>query len=185
MNIVEFLTQSAGRWSSMRTNHYFSDRQQEGGKSTLEIELLDATDPVIVQTCERYGVDPSTVACAVKTNWDGMMESEQGGKPGSTVLVAIANAENPREGQLLKQIGAGEKASSGRYRLNDEDELRMILESETMYAEERLWFESENVRLRHSTLKRPDGFSLASFCSEIRLGVVKPPADSAAAKAQA
>ncbi|HEY9702550.1 MAG TPA: phycobiliprotein lyase, partial [Allocoleopsis sp.] len=42
----------------------------------------------------------------------------------------------------------------------------------------RLWFASPNLRLRTSILKRFGGFSMASFCSEIRLGVTKPPAES-------
>ncbi len=185
MNIVEFFQQSAGRWSSMRTNHYFAERPQEGGRSTLEIELLDKSDPAVAQVCEQYGVDSNTVACAFRTNWDGVLETEKAGKPGSTVLVAIATLDNPKEGPLLKKIGVGESALSGRYRLNDEDELRLMLESETLYAEERIWYESENVRLRHSMLKRPDGFSLASFCSEVRLiSTPKSPAADAAAKAQ-
>jgi len=56
--------------------------------------------------------------------------------------------------------------------MGDDDALTLMGESETLYSEERLWFASPNLRLRTSTIKQLDGFSTASFCSEIRMGGV-------------
>jgi hypothetical protein len=53
-----------------------------------------------------------------------------------------------------------------------------------MYSEERLWFASPNLRLRTSILKRFGGFSMASFCSEIRMGGVQPQENASAAANQ-
>lgn len=182
MDIVEFFELSAGKWASMRTSHHFAMKQQEGGKTNLEIELLDKGDPAVVQLCEQYQVDPAEALCAVRATWDGTMEFEKIKKPGATVLVAIAS-DQPNQGQLLK-ASANKTPVTGRYQITEDDQVKLITESETMYAEERIWFESENVRLRHSTLKQADGFSLASFCSEIRLMAAKPPAQDATANAQ-
>ncbi len=175
MNIVEFFAQSAGKWSSLRTSHHLAFKQQEGGKSELQIELLDKTDPAVIQLCALYEIDPETALCGARVTWDGTMEWDEEKHEGSTVLVPIADPEKPNEGSLLREMGYAEKAPvAGRYEMGSNDELVLITEYETMYSKERLWFESPNVRLRHSILKRFGGFSMASFCSEVRMGGAKP-----------
>lgn len=183
MDIVEFFQQSAGKWSSMRTSHHLAFKQQEGGKSTLEIELLDASNPDVIKLCEMYQIDPSTALCGARVTWDGTMEWDQEKHAGSTVLVPIADGDDISEGKLLREMGYAEKAPvAGRYMMG-ENELTLITEYDTMYSKERLWFESPNVRLRHSILKRFGGFSMASFCSEVRMGGVKPEAQASEAAA--
>ncbi len=178
MDIVEFFKQSAGKWSSLRTSHNLAVKQQEGGRSDVVIEMLDKTDPDVVKLCELYKVDPSAALCGTRITWNGTMEWDQEKHTGSTVLVPLSNAENLHEGQLLRDTGDAERATSGRYVIKGE-ELTLTTESETLYAKERFWFESPNVRLRHSVLKRMGGFSMTSFCSDIRMGVVKPPEKTA------
>lgn len=180
MDIVEFFGLSAGRWSSMRTSHHLAFKQQEGGRSDIQIELLEKTHPEVISLCEMYSVDPALALCGARVTWDGTMEWDEEKHAGSTVLVPVADPENPQEGKLLRDMGYAEKAPvAGRY-IMDDDELTLITEYESMYSKERLWFESPNVRLRHSILKRFGGFSMASFCSEIRLGVTaKPEAEKA------
>lgn len=175
MDIVEFFEQSAGKWSSMRTSHHLAFKQQEGGKSTIEIELLDKTDPAVLALCQMYEVDPATALCGARVTWDGTMEWDEEKHSGSTVLVPIADPENPMQGKLLREMGYAEKAPvAGRYEMASNNELTLVTEYDTMYSKERLWFESPNVRLRHSILKRFGGFSMASFCSEVRMGGAKP-----------
>lgn len=186
MNIVEFFEQSSGKWSSLRTSHHLAFKQQEGGKSNIEIEMLDKTDPAVIQLCELYEVDPTLALCGARVTWDGTMEWDEEKHSGSTVLVPIADTQAPNEGQLLREMGYAEKAPvAGRYIMGSNDELTLITEYETMYSKERLWFESPNVRLRHSILKRFGGFSMASFCSEVRMGGAKPEAQAADAASSA
>ncbi len=180
MDIVEFFQQSAGKWSSMRTSHHLAFKQQEGGKSTIEIELLEKSDPAVIQLCQMYEVDPATAACGARVTWDGTMEWDEEKHAGSTVLVPIADPENPMQGKLLREMGYAEKAPvAGRYEIAENNELTLTTEYDTMYSKERLWFESPNVRLRHSILKRFGGFSMASFCSEVRMGGAKPDSQTA------
>jgi hypothetical protein len=104
--------------------------------------------------------------------WDEDKEQHSG----STVLVPIADPDKPNEGQLLREMGYAEKAPvAGRYIMGSDQALTLITDYETMYSEERLWFASPNLRLRTSILKRFGGFSMASLCSEIRLGVGQAP----------
>ena len=178
MDIVEFFQQSTGKWSSLRTSHNLAVKQQEGGRSDIVIEMLDQSDPEVTKLCELYKVDPTSALCGVRITWNGTMEWDQAKHSGSTVLVPLS-AATPNEGQLLRNIGYAEKSPvSGRYLMNGE-ELTLTTESESMSSKERFWFESPNVRLRHTVLKRSGGFSMTSFCSEIRMGVANPPEKAA------
>jgi len=141
--------------------------------------MLDKTDPSVIKLCEQYEMDPALALCGARVTWEGTMEWDEEKHAGSTVLVPIADAEKPNEGKLLREQGYAEKAPvAGRYVVGDDGALTLITEYETMYSEERLWFASPNLRLRTSILKRFGGFSMASFCSEIRMGVTKPQTES-------
>ncbi|MBM0742869.1 phycobiliprotein lyase [Phormidium sp. CLA17] len=175
MNIVEFFELSSGKWFSQRTSHHFNVEQSEAGKSDLVIEMVDKADPEVAQLCKQYSIDPALALCGARATWSGSME--QGGKKyaGSTMLVPVADPQKQNEGKLLRELSASEKSPvAGRYVVGSDEALTLITEDETMYAEERLWFASPNLRLRTSVLKRSGGFSMASFCSEIRMGVSKP-----------
>ncbi|MBF2003717.1 MAG: phycobiliprotein lyase [Synechococcales cyanobacterium M58_A2018_015] len=176
MDITEFFQQSSGKWFSQRTSHHLAFKQSEGGKSDLVIELLAKDDPAVIQLCQQYEVDPELALCGARVTWDGTMEWDEEKHAGSTVLVPVADPENVNQGKLLREMGYAEKAPvAGRYVMGSDDALTLITEYETMYSEERLWFASPNLRLRTSILKRFGGFSMASFCSEIRLGGLSAP----------
>ena len=175
MDIVEFFELSSGKWFSQRTSHHLAFKQSEAGKSELRIEVLPNSAPEVIKLCEQYEVDPNSALCGARVTWDGTMEWDEEKHAGSTVLVPIADPDKPNEGKLLREMGYAEKAPvAGRYVMGSDDALTLITEYETMYSEERLWFASPNLRLRTSILKRFGGFSMASFCSEIRMGVAKP-----------
>jgi hypothetical protein len=102
------------------------------------------------------------------------MDKEKEKHQGSTVLVPVPDSDKPNEGQLLREMGYAEKIPvAGRYIMGDDDTLTLITDYETMYSEERLSFASPNLRLRTSILKRAGEFSMASFASEIRMGVTQ------------
>lgn len=175
MDIVEFFQQSAGKWFSQRTSHHLAFKQSESGKSDIVIEALAKDAPEVIQLCQQYDLDPALALCGARVTWNGTMEWDEEKHAGSTVLVPIADPDKPNEGKLLRDQGYAEKASvAGRYVMGDDQALTLITEYETMYSEERLWFASPNLRLRTSILKRFGGFSMASFCSEIRMGGTQP-----------
>lgn len=185
MDIKEFFEQSSGRWFSQRTSHHLAFKQAENGKSNLTIEMIAADAPEVVQLCQQYEVDPASAICGARVTWDGTMDWDEEKHQGSTVLVAVADPDKPNEGKLLREMGYAEKAPvAGRYIMGDDQALTLITDYETMYSEERLWFASPNLRLRTSILKRFGGFSMASLCSEIRMGVTQPPKESQDAAAK-
>lgn len=172
MDIVEFFQLSNGKWFSQRSN--LAAESPSSGRSELYIEALGATDPAVIQLCEQNHVDPSQALCGIRIRWDGSIEQEREKYSGSTVLVPISSSDQANEGPLLRDSNSTEKASS-RYIMGTDDALTLITESDTLYAEERVWFASPNLRLRTRILRQPNGVNMASFCSEIRMGVTKPP----------
>jgi len=177
MNITEFFQQSAGKWVSQRTSHHPAFKQPEGGKSDFYIEALSSDDPAVVQLCQEHGVDAALAVGGVRTRWDGVMEQNKGKRVGTALLVAIADSADStgaNQGKLLRPKTEAGQTVVGRYVIGADDALTLIAESETLYAEERLWFASPNLRLRTSTIKQAGGFSTASFCSEIRMGGSPP-----------
>lgn len=186
MDIKEFFEQSAGKWFSQRTSHHLAFKQAEHGKLNIVVEMLPADAPDVVKLCQQYNVEPQNALCGARVTWNGTMEWDQDKEKqeGTTVLVPVPDPDKPNEGKLLREMGYAEKAPvAGRYIMGDDDALTLITDYETMYSEERLWFASPNLRLRSSILKRFGGFSMASFSSEIRMGVTqqpKPAEDTAA-----
>jgi len=178
MDIVEFFQLSSGKWFSQRTSHILDRKQSAVGKSDLLIDTLSQTDPDVITLCERYDISPTLVLCGIRATSTGTIEGITKKQVGSTILVAIADPAMPNQGKLLQTMSAPEPIPAvGHYSLGDDEALTLTIESPTIYLEERLWFASPNLRLRTSTLKQSGGFSMASFCSEIRMGVTAPPAN--------
>ena len=176
MNIEEFFELSAGKWFSHRTNHHLAFKQSEDGKSDIIMEILAADHPEVIKLCQQYEIDPSTASCGARVTWNDLMQRDKK-HSGSTVLALIPDADNPKEGKLLREMTSGEKAPiAGRYQMGSDDALTLTTEDETMSSEERLWFASPNLRMRVSVVKRLGGFSMSSFTSEIRMGGTPPSA---------
>lgn len=186
MNITEFFEQSAGKWFSQRTSHDLKTVGSISGKSDLWVDLLPIADPAIAQLCAQAKVDPAQVTLGVRIRWEGEIAKEVKKQTGSTVFVIVANPDQADEGRLIRKDGMpGGAIAHSRYSLGSDEVLTLITEDEALAAEERIWFASPSLRFRTSTVKHADGFSMASFCSEIRMGSPKPAPDSQQAAAQA
>jgi hypothetical protein len=182
MNIEEFFELSAGKWFSHRTSHNLVLNKSEHGKSEIITEMLAADHPEVAKLCQKYDIDPKLASCGARVTWNGKMESHEEKHTGSTVLVTVPNEDNPNEGKLLREMGLGEKATvASSYKIGSDEAVTLVTEYETMWAEERLWFASPNLRMRVSVLKRLGSFSMGSFTSEIRMGGTPPAKASEAA----
>ncbi|NES04782.1 MAG: phycobiliprotein lyase [Okeania sp. SIO2F4] len=170
MDIIEFFKLSAGEWFSQRTIHNLVSGELQAGKSEVNFEILEKTDPALIKLCEKNQVDSSaTELIGVKISWNGTTNKEQVKDAGSTMLILMPNSDDPNQGKLLQDRGnANSNQFNGRYIMGSDDVLTLITESEGLYAEERFWYLIPNLRLRTSVVKKPLGFTLASFCSEIR-----------------
>ena len=165
MDVSEFFELSAGKWFSQRTVHNLKSGELQAGKSDLKIEILTASDAAVVKLCQQHSINPaSTGLKGVRISWDGTADRAAAKQIGSTILAIVPDRENPSEGQVLQANG------NTRYVMGGDDVLTLITESDTIHAEERLWYLMPNLRLRTSVVKQANGTEQASFCSEIRMG---------------
>jgi hypothetical protein len=172
MDVMDFFRLSAGQWNSQRTTHHLPFRRAELGGSTIAVEDLAADDPRVAEICRLHEVDPSLAVGGAYVTWQGAMawDKEDENHEGSTVFALVPDADDPSQGQLLRERGYAEIVPViGRYELDGEGGLLLITEYETMSSVERFWFANPNLRLRTSVVKRFGGFSTASFCAESRL----------------
>jgi hypothetical protein len=169
MDIVGFFQQSAGKWSSIKSNHHVDTTQQQSGRSTIEMTLLPLDDASVTKLCS-----PGAPLAAAQVKWEGTMEGNPKTDTNNSLLVAIGS---PTQGELLRTIGNfGTPAPIGQYSFGDGGEFMLVVEHPAGVTTERVWFESENVRLRHTKIQNPDGTHVVAFCSEVRILPPKPAA---------
>jgi CpeS-like protein len=167
MDIVAFFQQSAGRWSSIKSNHHVDTTQQQSGRSTIEMAPIASNDPAVLELCQKQGQDPSAVISAASLKWEGTMEGTTKQETNTSLIVAVGE---PTQGKLLRSIGKfGTASSVGQYSMGEGGEFMLVVEEKDWVTMERVWYESDNVRLRHTKIQYPDGKNVVSFCSEIRL----------------
>lgn len=175
MDITEFFQLSAGKWFSQRTVHHLAKADLEIGKSNLVIDFLPQTDPDLSKLCQKHHIDPKLALCGTRVTWDGTIGQQAKKNTGTTLLVAVADGEEPTRGTLLHSGNSQDlDLPKGHYIMEPDQVLTLIISSDTTQIEERLWFASENLRFRTSTCKPASGFHVTSFCSEIRMGVTAP-----------
>lgn len=172
---MEFFRLSAGQWRSQRTTHHLAFRRAEVGELHITVETLEPESDRVVALCQMHDIDPALAAGGSAISWHGVMAWDQADKEAHqdrTVMVLVPDADNARQGRLLREKGYAELMPVvGRYEMDDEDALILTTEYETMSARERFSFVSPTLRMRTSTVKRFGGFSTASFCTEARVDV--------------
>ncbi len=179
MNIEEFFELNNGKWFAHRTSNDLTSKKSVEAKSEIVIEKLAATRPEVVQLCEQHQIEPSSNFVASLINWNDTTELNKK-NIGSTVLVLVPDSDNSNEGKLLSQVSKAGKSTLGRYKLGSDETLSLIVESDGISSEERIWFASPNLRMRVNVVKQANGFSTTSFITEIRMGVPPVKADATA-----
>jgi CpeS-like protein len=176
MDVKEFFELSAGKWFSQKTSHHLTLKQSEHGKSDLVIDILAIDDPQIVQLCNQASINPNSIAASAKYTWKGTMQwdaqsQSTANQQGVAIAILVPDVPASNVGKLFRFVdGATTAPITARYTLGDDDALTLVTEDEDRRAEERVWFESNNVRLRTTIVTQASGDSLASFYSEIRMG---------------
>ncbi len=176
MNVREFFELSAGKWFSQKTSHHLTLKQSESGKSDLVIEILPNDNPQVIQLCQQAGIESSLIWGGAKYTWKGIINWDNQPKntpnqQGETIAISIPDPWVANTGKLFHTSGGGIRSPQvAQYRMGDDHALTLVTETEHTAAEERVWFESNNVRLRTTIVTQSSGNSLAAFYSEIRMG---------------
>lgn len=176
MNVREFFELSAGKWFSQKTSQHLTIKQSEHGKSDLVIEMLASDHPQITQLCQQAGVDPNLIWGGVKYTWKGTIAwdtptKNQPNQQGESIAIAVADTPAARTGRLFHTSTTSAKSLQvAQYAMGDDDALTLVTTTGDTSSSERVWFESNNVRVRTTITTQADGDVLASFYSEIRMG---------------
>lgn len=176
MNVREFFELSAGKWFSQKTSQHLTLKQSEHGKSDLVIEILPSDDSQVTQLCQQAGVDPTTSWGGVKYNWKGTIAWDNSSQTapnqqGESIAIAISDSPESSTGKLFHtSTGNAKSLQIAQYMMGDDDALTLVTTQGSTSSEERVWFESNNVRVRTVITTQANGDSLASFYSEIRMG---------------
>jgi CpeS-like protein len=171
VDIKEFLEMSAGKWFSQRTSYGLAFKDSDNGKADIVIDILPSDDVDVVKLCQQHSIESSQAwgGAKVTTQAQAGMPWErtkgQTNSNSSLIMVPIAESDCANRGQLLHSAGA-----AGTYSLGDDEALTLVMNYPNMSAEERIWFASPNLRLRTTVFQDDRGFSMATFCSEIRMG---------------
>lgn len=174
MNVKEFFELSAGKWFSQKTSHHLTLKQSEQGKSDLAIDILPNEDPQVIELCKLAGIDPSLTGGGAKYTWKGTshwdnQQQSPTNQQGSTIVLWIPDEPAANSGRLFQAAnGVNSTPLLAKYTLGDDDALTLSIDDNGTHSEDRIWFESPNVRVRTTIVTRVNGDNIATFYSEIR-----------------
>ena len=174
MDINKFLNLCSGSWFSQRTNYSSGSEKALSSKADLGIKLIAAEDSKVAQLCMEMRIDPHQSIGALLYSWDTSVDWGKPKTQGSSLMVFIPDSESSTTGKLITNnpISPGTK-SIGTYSLGEDEALTIAIANNDLQAEERIWFASENLRLRSATIKHSETIAQTTFYSEIRKAVPK------------
>ncbi len=172
MDIQKFIDLCTGNWFSQRTNYQVETEKTESNKADLNITLISSDDSRVSQICQQNRINPQLSLAALENRWDNSVDWGKPKQIGSSMIILIPNQDNPQTGQIISN--AANQNLLGKYSLGNDSALTLIFETEDKSVEERIWFASDNLRLRTTVTKNEDGTMNTFFYSEIRKA---PPRD--------
>jgi phycoerythrin-associated linker protein len=169
MNLKTFLNLCTGNWFSQRTNYNLNGDKTESSKADLSITLIPPDDSRIIQLCQQHRVDTQNSLGGLLYTWDTSVDWGKPKQQGSSLIVFIPDGENATTGKLLSNVTPQPGVKSfGTYILGQDEALTFIIDTGNTNAEERLWFASDNLRLRTTVIKNLTKITHTTFYSEIR-----------------
>ncbi|MEO1671639.1 MAG: phycobiliprotein lyase [Cyanobacteria bacterium J06631_2] len=165
MNPEKFLSQSAGRWFSQRTNYFLDRNQSASSKADLTIEFLSGDDTRVTELCQKHDLDSGLAIGGMVQSWDNSVDWGKDKQVGSATIVLVKDADSDNTGKLIRPQ---DSKVCGHYVLGEDEALTLTITQEEMEASERQWFASDNFKMRTTIVKLKDGTEQTSFYSEIR-----------------
>ena len=174
MDIQAFLNLCAGKWFSQKTNYYSGVETSQSSKADLEITLILPEEQKIKNICQNHRLDPNASLGGLFYSWDTSVDWGKPKEIGSSLMVFLPNVENSNLGTLITE---NDSCQLGKYFLGLDQSLTLTVETtdQKIELEERLWFASDNLRLRTTAIKdRANDIINTTFYSEIRKAAPQP-----------
>ena len=170
MKIEEFVQKSEGVWKSMRSSHSLSFQQFEQIKSLIKIERVSINSREIKSLIIKSSVTSDNLCCPFKIAWSSESDWEENESTSGECFCLPINQEK-NKGQIVRSTGYAENIpclSDYEFLTDNTFILKTIYDQSIV--EERIWFISNNLRCRSSTISTSKGTGILqiSFASELR-----------------
>jgi len=166
----EFIDQSIGEWKSIRSSHSLSFQEFENTKSNIIISYLDNCNEEVKNLLQKFNftLKPEFSVSITWESYTDWVENQQS-IPKETILIFLP--KDKTSGLILRSQGYAELVSScSTYFMDKNHNLDIFTEYSSIKSHERIWFLSQNVRVRYSCIKNKNHDSViqTSHSSEIR-----------------
>ncbi|HBP53841.1 MAG TPA: phycobiliprotein lyase [Synechococcus sp. UBA8638] len=168
--IEHFVTRSFGVWTAQRSGHNLAFRHVEEVESEICIAPVAPEDPRLMELLASNHVEADAMCCPFSVTWQGTSDWDENATSEGSCLLAPVPASDTT-GRLLRSQGYTETIPAvGQYRFSDDGAFVLVTPYERASAEERVWFATDDLRLRVALMRTSSGRGVlqASFSSEIR-----------------
>jgi len=172
MDINTFLDKTVGDWFSQRTIYKINQNEVDNSKANVTISLLTATNSKVSSLAQQHHFDLDLNIGAISSQWDN---SPDWGKPkqkGESLMLLFQKENEINQGKIVRVLG-NNTVKEGEYSLADDESLTLILKENSQIITERIWFASDNLRLRNTVITDEGKVIETAFYSEIKR-IVKP-----------
>ena len=174
MNITNFLQLCSGNWFSQRTNYSLVGEETASNKADISITIVDSEDSQITQLCQQHRFDPQQSVGGLLYSWDTSVDWGKRKQKGSSLLVFIADSQNDCQGKLIiNNTSKPGATNSGSYTIGEDDAVTLTINTPESNIQERIWFASDNLKLRTTVIKNDKDITNTTFYSEIRKAPIK------------
>lgn len=167
MDIQTFLDKMTGDWFSQRTIYQIHANEVDNSKANLTINRLEITDSKVNHLAQQYQLNLDLSLGAIACQWDN---SPDWGKPkqqGSIIILIFTSANETNTGKIVRVLN-NEQIIEGEYILAEDESLTLSLSQNEQNISERIWFASDNLKLRNTVIKQQEKVIETSFYSEIK-----------------
>ena len=172
MDIHNFLNKTAGDWFSQRTIYKISDNQVDNSKANLTVNQLTPTDAQVTELAKQHYLNLDLSLGGLISDWDNSPDWGKTKQKGNSLMLLFTDENDFNTGTIVRVI-ANQQILKGKYILAEDESLTLIIDYAPQSVTERIWFASDNLRLRNTVIKNQGQVIETSFYSEIRRVVNK------------
>lgn len=181
MDIREFFELCEGQWVSQRTLHHIQTEQTDVSKADLWIEKVASDMPRVAEACRKFNLPIEQMLFPLEITYKATLMNGRS-QIASTLMIPVSTSATT--GQLIS-VPQNQTPVLGTFALGEDDVMTLTNSNGDSEVIERIWYASENLRIRSVTQINANGPTEANFCSEIRrMGAVQEKPTEEAAQQQ-
>jgi len=170
ITIKEFIDKSIGEWKSLRSTHTIAFQEFENTTSNIFIShiSMDSNEAKDLLKKFSFSLNPKF---AIKIIWQASSDWALEDESDQNDTTLIFSQKDMNSGIILRNKGYAEMIHTySNYFIDEQANLNITTEYNSIISEEKIWFISNHLRARYSLIKNKEFGSLiqTSHSSEIR-----------------